>query len=64
MPSWFGGQNQDVSTHKASGSDDHGPNAKQSAQQDGKGVVNGPPKVRLGVDTLYEPNKPRDATVE
>lgn len=64
MPSWFGLQKKKASPHKASGSEDHRPKAENPAQQGANDVVNEPPEVRLGVDTLYEPNTPTDAVVE
>lgn len=64
MPSWFGHQNKEPSPHKASGSEEQRPKATNPARQGGNNVGNEPPKARLGVYTLYEPEKPTDAVVE
>lgn len=64
MPSWLGRQKKKALPHEASVSEERRPKAKNPAQQGGNDVMNEPPKLRLGVDTLHEPNKPTDAIVE
>lgn len=64
MSSWFGRQEKKALPHQASGSEERRPKSENPAQQGGNDVVDEPPKLRLGVDTLYEPNKPTDAIVE